>query len=89
MVAMEKGQYYLSGPVEGLNKPVREFPCKTPAEVREELPSGTVLLYEGERGAEPVRAPPVRVHNDAVREFSRMSATATDAAGSVKREEKR
>ena len=35
MVAMEKSQYYLSGPVEGLNKPVREFLCKTPAEVRD------------------------------------------------------
>jgi len=38
MVAMEKGKYYLSGSLEGLNKPVRDFPCKTPAEVREELP---------------------------------------------------
>jgi sulfate adenylyltransferase len=38
MVAMEKGQYYLSGSLEGLNKPVRDFPCKTPTEVRAELP---------------------------------------------------
>jgi sulfate adenylyltransferase len=38
MVAMEKGKYYVSGPIEGLNKPIREFPCKTPKEVREELP---------------------------------------------------
>ena len=38
MVAMEKGKYYLSGSLEGLNKPVRDFPCKTPKEVREELP---------------------------------------------------
>merc|ERR1719159_97733 len=36
---MEKGKYYISGPLEGLNKPVREFPCKTPKETREELPS--------------------------------------------------
>eukprot|EP00621_Florenciella_sp_RCC1693_P013493 CAMPEP_0182528046 /NCGR_PEP_ID=MMETSP1323-20130603/4250_1 /TAXON_ID=236787 /ORGANISM="Florenciella parvula, Strain RCC1693" /LENGTH=415 /DNA_ID=CAMNT_0024737115 /DNA_START=52 /DNA_END=1299 /DNA_ORIENTATION=+ len=38
MVAMEKGKYYLSGALEGLNKPVRDFPCKTPKEVRAELP---------------------------------------------------
>merc|ERR1719247_2848004 len=35
---MEKGKYYISGPVEGLNRPVRDFDCKSPAEVREELP---------------------------------------------------
>ena len=34
MVAMEKGKYYVSGPLKGLNKPTREFPCKTPQEVR-------------------------------------------------------
>jgi len=44
MVAMEKGKYYISGPVEGLNKPVRDFPCKTPREVREELPSGVDVV---------------------------------------------
>jgi sulfate adenylyltransferase len=38
MVAMEKGKYYASGPLVGLNKPDREFPCKTPQEVRAELP---------------------------------------------------
>jgi len=38
MVAMEKGNYYISGPLVGLNKPEREFPCKTPQEVRAELP---------------------------------------------------
>jgi sulfate adenylyltransferase len=39
MVAMEKGKFYLSGPLQGLNKPIREFPCKTPQEVRAELPA--------------------------------------------------
>jgi len=39
MVAMEKGKYYVSGPLKGINKPTREFPCKTPQEVRAELPS--------------------------------------------------
>lgn len=38
MVAMERGKYYLGGTLQGLNKPVREFPCETPAEVRERLP---------------------------------------------------
>jgi len=39
MVALERGKYYVSGPLKGLNKPVREFPCKTPQEVRAELPA--------------------------------------------------
>jgi len=38
MVATERGKYYMGGKVTGLNFPVREFPCKTPAEVRESLP---------------------------------------------------
>jgi sulfate adenylyltransferase len=38
MVATERGKYYMGGKVTGLNYPVREFLCKTPAEVREELP---------------------------------------------------
>eukprot|EP00339_Tiarina_fusa_P018529 CAMPEP_0117011368 /NCGR_PEP_ID=MMETSP0472-20121206/9786_1 /TAXON_ID=693140 ORGANISM="Tiarina fusus, Strain LIS" /NCGR_SAMPLE_ID=MMETSP0472 /ASSEMBLY_ACC=CAM_ASM_000603 /LENGTH=403 /DNA_ID=CAMNT_0004714143 /DNA_START=102 /DNA_END=1313 /DNA_ORIENTATION=+ len=38
MVATERGKYYMGGKVTGLNAPVRDFPCKTPAEVREELP---------------------------------------------------
>jgi sulfate adenylyltransferase len=33
MVAMERGKYYLSGELKGLNKPIRDFPCKTPLEV--------------------------------------------------------
>lgn len=38
MVATERGQYYMGGKVTGLNFPVRDFPCKTPAEVRAGLP---------------------------------------------------
>merc|ERR1712028_245670 len=38
MVATERGKYYMGGKVTGLNLPVRDFPCKTPAEVRAELP---------------------------------------------------
>ncbi|CAM9221194.1 unnamed protein product [Discosporangium mesarthrocarpum] len=39
MVAMEKGKYYLAGKLTGLNRPEREFFCKSPAEVRSELPN--------------------------------------------------
>jgi len=39
MVATERGKYYMGGKVTGLNVPIREFPCKTPAEVRSELPA--------------------------------------------------
>merc|ERR1719343_32646 len=38
MVAMERGQYYMGGKITGLNTPVRDFVCRTPAEVRETLP---------------------------------------------------
>jgi sulfate adenylyltransferase len=38
MVATERGKYYMGGKLTGLNKPVRDFPCKTPAEVRATLP---------------------------------------------------
>jgi len=39
MVAMERGKYYLSGPVRGFELPSREFACATPAEVRATLPA--------------------------------------------------
>merc|ERR1711966_266731 len=39
MVATERGKYYMGGKVTGLNTPVRDFPCKTPTEVRAELPA--------------------------------------------------
>jgi len=38
MVAMERGPTYLGGKVTGIDTPVRDFPCATPAEVRETLP---------------------------------------------------
>jgi len=38
MVATERGKYYMGGKVTGLNLPVRDFPCKTPQEVRAGLP---------------------------------------------------
>lgn len=46
MVATERGKYYLGGKLTGLNKPVRDFPCKTPAEVRETLPEGDVVAFQ-------------------------------------------
>lgn len=44
MVATERGRYYMGGNVIGLNFPVREFPCKTPQEVRAELPFDTDVV---------------------------------------------
>jgi len=38
MVATERGKYYMGGKITGLNLPIRDFPCKTPAEVRATLP---------------------------------------------------
>lgn len=38
MVATERGKYYMGGKVTGLNLPIREFPCRTPEEVRASLP---------------------------------------------------
>jgi len=38
MVATERGKYYMGGEVTGLNLPIRDFVCRTPAEVRETLP---------------------------------------------------
>ncbi len=38
MVATQRGKYYMGGKVTGLNTPTRDFPCKTPAEVRSTLP---------------------------------------------------
>ncbi|KAJ8600460.1 hypothetical protein CTAYLR_001458 [Chrysophaeum taylorii] len=44
MVAWERGKYYLGGKLVGLNKPVREFPCESPAEVRERMPDGVDVV---------------------------------------------
>jgi sulfate adenylyltransferase len=38
MICSERGRYYLGGALQGLELPSREFPCKTPAQVRADLP---------------------------------------------------
>ena len=40
MVAMERKKYYLGGSIKGFELPNRVFKCKTPSEVRENLPAG-------------------------------------------------
>ncbi|MDC3011067.1 sulfate adenylyltransferase [Synechococcus sp. AH-736-G21] len=40
MITMERKRFYLGGSLKGLALPEREFPCKTPAEVRSGLPEG-------------------------------------------------
>ena len=40
MIAMERKCFYLAGTLKGLELPSRVFPCKTPAEVRSDLPHG-------------------------------------------------
>jgi sulfate adenylyltransferase len=40
MIAMERKCFYLGGTLKGLELPSRFFPCKTPAEVRSDLPHG-------------------------------------------------
>ena len=40
MIATERGRFYLGGSIQGLELPERVFPCKTPAEVRANLPEG-------------------------------------------------
>jgi sulfate adenylyltransferase len=44
MVATERGKYYMGGKVTGLNAPIREFPCRTPQEVRQSLPDGVDVV---------------------------------------------
>ncbi len=40
MIATERKRFYLGGSLEGLELPKRIFPCKTPAQLRKELPQG-------------------------------------------------
>jgi len=40
MIACERGRYYLGGRIQGLALPQRDFPCRTPAQVRATLPQG-------------------------------------------------
>eukprot|EP01025_Chloroclados_australasicus_P053602 TRINITY_DN6326_c0_g1_i1.p1 TRINITY_DN6326_c0_g1~~TRINITY_DN6326_c0_g1_i1.p1 ORF type:complete len:490 (-),score=52.56 TRINITY_DN6326_c0_g1_i1:484-1842(-) len=44
MISMERGQYYIGGQVYGLELPKRVFPCKTPTELRSELPANTDVV---------------------------------------------
>eukprot|EP00192_Tetraselmis_astigmatica_P012765 CAMPEP_0117650560 /NCGR_PEP_ID=MMETSP0804-20121206/1605_1 /TAXON_ID=1074897 /ORGANISM="Tetraselmis astigmatica, Strain CCMP880" /LENGTH=426 /DNA_ID=CAMNT_0005456441 /DNA_START=215 /DNA_END=1496 /DNA_ORIENTATION=- len=44
MISMERGKYYLSGPIKGLELPKRDFPCQTPAEVRAGLPANADVV---------------------------------------------
>ncbi len=39
MIFNERGRFYIGGKVYGFELPIREFPCKTPQEVRSILPS--------------------------------------------------
>ena len=39
MIFNERGRFYLGGKIYGFELPIRDFPCKTPKEVRESLPS--------------------------------------------------
>eukprot|EP00238_Polyblepharides_amylifera_P007474 CAMPEP_0196591380 /NCGR_PEP_ID=MMETSP1081-20130531/69398_1 /TAXON_ID=36882 /ORGANISM="Pyramimonas amylifera, Strain CCMP720" /LENGTH=398 /DNA_ID=CAMNT_0041914725 /DNA_START=209 /DNA_END=1405 /DNA_ORIENTATION=- len=44
MISMERGSHYIGGKIHGLELPSRVFPCKTPAELRAELPSGADVV---------------------------------------------
>ena len=44
MITMERGKYYCGGKITGLNVPVREFPCKSPQQLRAELPQGVDIV---------------------------------------------
>ncbi len=39
MIATERKRFYIGGPLKGLELPKRIFPCKTPSEVRNQLPA--------------------------------------------------
>ncbi len=39
MIFNERGRFYIGGRVYGFELPIREFPCKTPEQVRSKLPS--------------------------------------------------
>jgi len=44
MIFNERGRFYIGGRVYGFELPIREFPCKTPEEVRSTLPSNHDLV---------------------------------------------
>eukprot|EP01033_Poteriospumella_lacustris_P012176 gene12175-8710_t len=44
MITTERGKYYCGGKITGLSRPIREFPCKSPEEVRADLPKDTDVV---------------------------------------------
>jgi len=44
MITNDRGKYYCGGQITGLNVPKREFPCRSPEEVRKDLPSGKDIV---------------------------------------------
>tara|TARA_Y100001968_G_C19411244_1_gene746403 strand:+ start:647 stop:1819 length:1173 start_codon:yes stop_codon:yes gene_type:complete len=44
MIATERKKYYLGGKIKGFELPRRDFPCKTPSEVRAALPKGEDVI---------------------------------------------
>jgi len=46
MVSMERKEWYIGGKIHGLNLPNRIFPCKTPTELRAELPATDVIAFQ-------------------------------------------
>lgn len=44
MITAERGSYYCGGKITGLNVPKREFLCKSPSEVRAELPKDVDIV---------------------------------------------
>ena len=44
MIATERQQYYCGGKITGLNVPDRVFPCRSPAEVRAEMPANVDVV---------------------------------------------
>lgn len=44
MISTERGRDYCGGKISGLTVPTRDFPCKSPAEVRAELPEGADIV---------------------------------------------
>ncbi len=44
MIFHERGRFYVGGKLYGFELPIREFPCKTPKEVRAKLPSNSDVV---------------------------------------------
>jgi len=44
MITTERGKFYCGGKITGLNVPIREFPCKSPEQVRAELPQDVDIV---------------------------------------------